>query len=130
MNTIKTTKTIFLLAGILLCANAGAQNSIPENQKIIAFGISDKEGGVLGLEFSPPEGEGWNIKRSGTGVSVKKNGASADENSEIEGYRNYIFGARAGPDVCFTHLAHEIAHAAQLLRFNLVDNQRVQFVQW
>ena len=86
MNTIKTTKTIFLLAGILLCANAGAQNSIPENQKIIAFGISDKEGGVLGLEFSPPEGEGWNIKRSGTGVSVKKNGASADENTEIEAY--------------------------------------------
>ena len=86
MNTIKTTKTIFLLAGIFLCANAGAQNSIPENQKIIAFGISDKEGGVLGLEFSPPEGEGWNIKRSGTGVSVKKNGASADENTEIEAY--------------------------------------------
>ena len=86
MNTVKTTKTIFLLAGILLCANAGAQNSIPENQKIIAFGISDKEGGVLGLEFSPPEGEGWNIKRSGTGVSVKKNGASADENTEIEAY--------------------------------------------
>lgn len=86
MNTIKITKTIFLLAGIFLCANAGAQNSIPENQKIIAFGISDKEGGVLGLEFSPPEGEGWNIKRSGTGVSVKKNGASADENTEIEAY--------------------------------------------
>jgi len=86
MNTIKTTKTIFLLAGIFLCTNAGAQNSIPENQKIIAFGISDKEGGVLGLEFSPPEGEGWNIKRSGTGVSVKKNGASADENTEIEAY--------------------------------------------
>lgn len=86
MNTVKTTKTIFLLAGIFLCANAGAQNSIPENQKIIAFGISDKEGGVLGLEFSPPEGEGWNIKRSGTGVSVKKNGASADENTEIEAY--------------------------------------------
>ena len=86
MNTVKTTKTIFLLAGIFLCTNAGAQNSIPENQKIIAFGISDKEGGVLGLEFSPPEGEGWNIKRSGTGVSVKKNGASADENTEIEAY--------------------------------------------
>ena len=86
MNTVKTTKTIFLLAGIFLCANAGAKNSIPENQKIIAFGISDKEGGVLGLEFSPPEGEGWNIKRSGTGVSVKKNGASADENTEIEAY--------------------------------------------
>ena len=86
MNTIKITKTIFLLAGIFLCTNAGAQNPIPENQKLIAFGISDKESGMLGLEFSPPEGEGWNIKRSGTGISVKKNGASADENTEIEAY--------------------------------------------
>ena len=86
MNPIKTTKTICLLASIFLCTDAGAQNPTAENKKPIAFGISDKEGGLLGLEFSPPEGEGWIIKRSGTGISVKKNGASADENTEIEGY--------------------------------------------
>ena len=44
--------------------------------------------------------------------------AALRTNSEIEGYRNYIFGARAGPDVCFTHLAHEIAHAAQFGKEN------------
>lgn len=38
------------------------------------------------MDFVPPEGEGWKIERSGAGVSVKKNGASADENTEIEGY--------------------------------------------
>lgn len=86
MNAKRTTKTICLLASIFLCTNAEAQNPITENQKPIAFGISDGEGGKLGLEFSPPEGDGWKIKRSGTGISVKKNGASADENTEIEGY--------------------------------------------
>ena len=86
MNPIRTTKTICILACIFLYANAAAQNPIPENSKPIAFGISDQEGGVLGLAFAPPEGEGWKIQRSGTGVSVKKNGASADENTEIEGY--------------------------------------------
>lgn len=85
MNPLKITKEICFISGVFLCANAGAQNPIAENKKPVAFGISDTEGGMLGLEFSPPEGEGWNIQRSGTGVSVKKNGASADENSEIEG---------------------------------------------
>lgn len=86
MKPIKITKIIYLIASVFLCTAAWGQNSIPENQKPIAFGISDKDGGLLGLEFSPPEGEGWNIKRSGAGVSVKKDGASTDENTEIEGY--------------------------------------------
>ena len=86
MNSIKTVRAIFLLAVVLLCQNTGAQTPVLGNQKPISFGVSDKEGGVLGLEFSPPEGDGWNIKRSGTGVFVKKNGASSDENTEIEAY--------------------------------------------
>lgn len=31
----------------------------------------------------------------------------------VEGYRNYVFGARAGPTVSVTSLFHELAHAAQ-----------------
>jgi hypothetical protein len=86
MNSITSKKIIHHLAVFFICANAGAQNQNTENQESIVFGISDKAGGALGLEFAHPEGEGWNIKRSGTGVSMKKNGASADENTEIEGY--------------------------------------------
>jgi hypothetical protein len=86
MNFIKATKRIYLLASIFLCTTAGAQNPNPESSKPLAFGISDQDGGVLGLEFSPPEGGGWSIKRSGAGISVKKKGASANENTEIEGY--------------------------------------------
>lgn len=32
-----------------------------------------------------------------------------------EGYRDGVFGARAGPEVAFEHLAHEIAHAIELV---------------
>ncbi len=32
-----------------------------------------------------------------------------------EGFRDYSFGARAGPEIGFQHLAHEMAHAIELL---------------
>lgn len=44
--------------------------------------------------------------------------AALKVNPEIEGYKNYVFGARAGPDICFTNLAHELAHAAQFGKEN------------
>lgn len=34
-------------------------------------------------------------------------------NPDVEGYRDYTFGGRAGPSVNFRHLTHELAHAAQ-----------------
>lgn len=32
---------------------------------------------------------------------------------DLEGYRDFSFGGRAGPDCDFSHLAHELAHAAE-----------------
>jgi hypothetical protein len=83
---IKIMKNIILIVTALLSINAWAENLSLKKQEPIAFGITDKEGGTLGLKFTPPEEDGWNIKRSGTGVSMKKNGESDDENKEIEGY--------------------------------------------
>jgi hypothetical protein len=83
---IKIMKNIILIVATLLCINAWAQNPGSKKQEPIAFGITDKNGGVLGFKFTPPEEEGWIIKRTGNGVSIKKKGASDDENNEIEGY--------------------------------------------
>src|SRR5690606_19726332 len=32
---------------------------------------------------------------------------------EMEGYIDYCFGGRAGPDIGISHLCHELAHAAE-----------------
>ena len=79
-------KNIIFIIIFLYSVNACAQNPSTKILEPVTFGIADKLGGSLGLSFMPPDEEGWELKRSKSGVSVIKNGVSKDENKEIEGY--------------------------------------------
>ena len=65
-------KIILLATVIFLHVNAWAESQPNKSNDPIVFGLKDKENGLLGLEFTPPEGNDWIIKRSGAEVSVKK----------------------------------------------------------
>jgi hypothetical protein len=81
---MKRTVNPFIVT-VMLSANILARSSSVAN-KPLTIGIADKNGGAMGLTFTPPEEDGWKITKSGVSVSLKKNGASADENKEIEAY--------------------------------------------
>lgn len=84
--TLMLNKSLLLFLFIFAYLNAFAETQITKSNEPISFGLADKENGLLGLKFTPPDEKDWITKRTGAEVSIKKNGTTYDVNSEIEGY--------------------------------------------
>ena len=72
---------LIALASMNVLAEASQSEAAP-----VKIGIVDKSGAKLALSFLPPEEDGWQVTNNGLSASVKKDGALAGENREIEAY--------------------------------------------
>jgi hypothetical protein len=81
-------KFTVLFSALALAMITGAYAEPAQHGKIerLRIGIATPNGSATGMSFLPPDEKGWDIKRSGLSVTLKKKGESPDENREIEAY--------------------------------------------
>lgn len=75
-----------VVAIFVLSTSAWALDLQPKKQEPIIIGISDKQGTAVGFSFMPPDEDGWIMTKNGLSVSLKKQGKSEVENSQIDAY--------------------------------------------
>ena len=76
-----------LVALLIALASTSVLAEAPQSKVApVRIGVAGNSGVKLALSFLPPEEDGWQVTNNGLSASVKKDGALAGENREIEAY--------------------------------------------